>query len=175
MSLFKVTEIGPWAAQAIYDFVPLKARRLNAQKIIYQYPVSRGLSVELNSYFVCRVLCRGVAGCCALLPLQAVCDGRLRSVCDMWEGFAKWGVFDGRKKRLHKATFFMSASSAVIWRRSRDSNPGSFNTQRFSRPPLSTTQPPLRNDAHFTFFLKFRNPLIVKKKNKVYLELFGGS
>ena len=30
-----------------------------------------------------------------------------------------------------------------IWRRGRDSNPGRVTPQRFSRPPLSTTQPPL--------------------------------
>ena len=31
-----------------------------------------------------------------------------------------------------------------IWRRARDSNPRSLSTQRFSRPPLSTTQPALQ-------------------------------
>ena len=32
----------------------------------------------------------------------------------------------------------------VIWRRDRDSNPGNLAVQRFSRPPHSTTLPPLR-------------------------------
>ena len=30
-----------------------------------------------------------------------------------------------------------------IWRRDRDSNPGRLSPQRFSRPPHSTTLPPL--------------------------------
>ena len=30
------------------------------------------------------------------------------------------------------------------WRRDRDSNPGNLAVQRFSRPPHSTTLPPLR-------------------------------
>jgi predicted MPP superfamily phosphohydrolase len=34
--------------------------------------------------------------------------------------------------------------SGDIWRRGRDSNPGKVALQRFSRPPLSTAQPPLR-------------------------------
>ncbi len=33
----------------------------------------------------------------------------------------------------------------LFWRRGRDSNPRTVAGQRFSRPPLSTTQPPLRN------------------------------
>ena len=31
------------------------------------------------------------------------------------------------------------------WRRDRDSNPGYLAVQRFSRPPQSTTLPPLQN------------------------------
>ena len=33
---------------------------------------------------------------------------------------------------------------ASKWRRDRDSNPGNLAVQRFSRPPHSTTLPPLR-------------------------------
>ncbi len=33
------------------------------------------------------------------------------------------------------------------WRRDRDSNPGTLTRQRFSRPPQSTTLPPLRSDG----------------------------
>ena len=39
-------------------------------------------------------------------------------------------------KRGQKAPF-------LIWRRGRDSNPRTLASQWFSRPPLSTTQPPL--------------------------------
>ena len=35
-----------------------------------------------------------------------------------------------------------------IWRRARDSNPRTVSRQRFSRPPLSTTQPALRKIVH---------------------------
>jgi site-specific DNA recombinase len=35
-------------------------------------------------------------------------------------------------------------SSVLKWRRGRDSNPRTLAGQRFSRPPLSTAQPPLR-------------------------------
>ena len=34
--------------------------------------------------------------------------------------------------------------SKAMWRRDRDSNPGNLAVQRFSRPPHSTTLPPLR-------------------------------
>ena len=34
--------------------------------------------------------------------------------------------------------------NASKWRRDRDSNPGNLAVQRFSRPPHSTTLPPLR-------------------------------
>ena len=35
------------------------------------------------------------------------------------------------------------------WRWARDSNPGNLSVQRFSRPPLSTTQPAHRS-AHYS-------------------------
>ncbi len=35
----------------------------------------------------------------------------------------------------------------LIWRRARDSNPRTLSGQRFSRPPLSTTQPALLKSA----------------------------
>jgi hypothetical protein len=34
---------------------------------------------------------------------------------------------------------------SFIWRWARDSNPGNLSVQRFSRPPLSTTQPAHQN------------------------------
>ena len=36
------------------------------------------------------------------------------------------------------------------WRRGRDSNPGCLATRRFSRPVLSTTQPPLQRRRDYT-------------------------
>ena len=38
-------------------------------------------------------------------------------------------------------------SSPGVWRRGRDSNPRKLSLQRFSRPPHSTTLPPLRCGA----------------------------
>src|SRR5690606_18915399 len=37
-----------------------------------------------------------------------------------------------------------------LWRRGRDSNPRKVALQRFSRPPLSTAQPPLRKGGDYT-------------------------
>ncbi len=42
-------------------------------------------------------------------------------------------------------------SSPGVWRRGRDSNPRKLSLQRFSRPPHSTTLPPLRCGAK-TYF-----------------------
>ena len=39
-------------------------------------------------------------------------------------------------------------------RRDRDSNPGYLAVQRFSRPPQSTTLPPLQNSFRSALFLK---------------------
>ena len=41
------------------------------------------------------------------------------------------------------------------WRRDRDSNPGYLAVQRFSRPPQSTTLPPLQNS--FVRVLPFKS------------------
>ena len=40
----------------------------------------------------------------------------------------------------------------LVWRRERDSNPRTFNSQRFSRPPQSTTLPSLRGKSKGTEF-----------------------
>ena len=42
---------------------------------------------------------------------------------------------------------FLFVSSSGVWRRGRDSNPRKLALQRFSRPPHSTTLPPLRCGA----------------------------
>ena len=76
------------------------------------------------------------------------------------------------KKTAHKGGFSR-------WRWARDSNPGNLSVQRFSRPPLSTTQPahlnlyrrlskeaPHYSDATLTiklperYFLPKMNPLV---------------
>ncbi len=44
------------------------------------------------------------------------------------------------------------------WRWARDSNPGSCYTQRFSRPPLSTTQPAHRKGRNYTWDSCCRKP-----------------
>ena len=40
------------------------------------------------------------------------------------------------------------SGACFIWRRARDSNPRTLSSQRFSRPPLSTTQPALLNSCN---------------------------
>ena len=66
--------------------------------------------------------------------------------------------------------------AVLIWRRDRDSNPGSLSTRRFSRPVLSTTQPPLLN-----FIVVYRGRALVnsrfcgvscplKRKAKLYIS-----
>ena len=48
---------------------------------------------------------------------------------------------------ISKILFFIDIKqvlNAGKWRRDRDSNPGNLAVQRFSRPPHSTTLPPLR-------------------------------
>ena len=47
-----------------------------------------------------------------------------------------------------------SLTHCYIWRRGRDSNPGILSDQRFSRPPLSTAQPPLRFNLLLTDSLR---------------------
>ena len=47
------------------------------------------------------------------------------------------------------------------WRRDRDSNPGYLAVQRFSRPPQSTTLPPLQNS--FVRVLPFKSDAKVRK------------
>ena len=42
----------------------------------------------------------------------------------------------------------------ILLRRDRDSNPGYLAVQRFSRPPQSTTLPPLQNSFRSALFLK---------------------
>ena len=54
------------------------------------------------------------------------------------------------------------------WRRGRDSNPRrAMNPQRFSRPPLSTTQPPLRERS-------IRAPLIPRRRWRANRLVRGG-
>ena len=53
----------------------------------------------------------------------------------------------------------------LIWRRARDSNPRRFNPQRFSRPPLSTTQPALRN-FHFVLCFSTNIHVYISRKRR---------
>ncbi len=67
----------------------------------------------------------------ALAGLRWLCQLRLE------RGFLSGSAPSPYEKARHLPGFF-------VWRRGRDSNPGTCYSQRFSRPPLSTTQPPLR-------------------------------
>ena len=49
-------------------------------------------------------------------------------------------------RTLNHKHIFRSAAQKN-WRRGRDSNPRNLSAQRFSRPPQSTTLPPLRDDV----------------------------
>ena len=59
------------------------------------------------------------------------------------------------------------------WRRDRDSNPGYLAVQRFSRPPQSTTLPPLQNFLSEVLFVEsvakvrlyFKYARLLNKKN----------
>jgi hypothetical protein len=55
-------------------------------------------------------------------------------------------------KKDHKGPFLL-----LIWRRARDSNPRTVARQRFSRPPLSTTQPALQKNSNFLFTIPLVN------------------
>ena len=55
-----------------------------------------------------------------------------------WEIPAKFNA-ERRSREVTNALF----SESTNWRRGRDSNPRTLASQRFSRPPLSTAQPPL--------------------------------
>ena len=49
------------------------------------------------------------------------------------------------KEELHiKLKLPLKKRGSFVWRRARDSNPRTCNSQRFSRPPRSTTLPALR-------------------------------
>ena len=56
-----------------------------------------------------------------------------------------------REKTLHKNR---KQQKAAFQRRDRDSNPGYLAVQRFSRPPQSTTLPPLQNFFSEVLFVK---------------------
>ena len=51
-----------------------------------------------------------------------------------------WGFLKSKRTTSR----WLSLFALQKWRRGRDSNPRTREGQRFSRPPLSTTQPPLR-------------------------------
>ena len=79
-------------------------------------------------------------------------------------------------------TFFLGFSlifiSEYLKRRDRDSNPGYLAVQRFSRPPQSTTLPPLQNSfekyflpesgAKVRFYFKTAILLGEKKQKTLY-------
>ena len=54
------------------------------------------------------------------------------------------GTDMGTKFMLLYFIYIKQLLNASKWRRDRDSNPGNLAVQRFSRPPHSTTLPPLR-------------------------------
>ena len=56
------------------------------------------------------------------------------------------------KKRAPLGTLFL------YWRRARDSNPRTVSRQRFSRPPLSTTQPALQKYLILCSPIKIKGP-----------------
>ena len=74
-------------------------------------------------------------------------------------------------------TFFLGFSlifiSEYLKRRDRDSNPGYLAVQRFSRPPQSTTLPPLQNFLSEVLFVEivakvrlyFKYARLLNKKN----------
>ena len=55
------------------------------------------------------------------------------------------GTDMGTKFMLLYFIYIKQLLNASKWRRDRDSNPGNLAVQRFSRPPHSTTRPPVRN------------------------------
>ncbi len=62
--------------------------------------------------------------------------------------------------------YFFESQKICVWRRGRDSNPGRVSPQRFSRPPLSAAQPPLRKEcALYLCFLKLTSQNL-KKRHK---------
>ena len=70
-----------------------------------------------------------------------------------------WGFLKSKRTTSRWLSLFALRN----WRRGRDSNPRTLAGQRFSRPPLSTTQPPLQNSSH----------LIKHKRCEYYIKIFG--
>ena len=55
----------------------------------------------------------------------------------------RWRSIHNKTKKGPQGPLF------VLWRRARDSNPRTVSRQRFSRPPLSTTQPALQKNNFY--------------------------
>ena len=70
-----------------------------------------------------------------------------------------WGFLKSKRTTSR----WLSLFALQKWRRGRDSNPRTLAGQRFSRPPLSTTQPPLQNSSH----------LIKHKCYEYYIKIFS--
>ncbi len=82
---------------------------------------------------------------------------------------------------------------SIYWRRGRDSNPRTVAGQRFSRPPLSTTQPPLQTlyeldrmippyvvsllqcGLNFTDWIIYRNLCVFSVRMAQYFRIHVGS
>ena len=65
-----------------------------------------------------------------------------------------WAFYKNKKSRSSSDSLF----ALPPWRRGRDSNPRTLAGQRFSRPPLSTTQPPLQKyDDIISYYSQLRH------------------
>ena len=78
------------------------------------------------------------------------CNGFVTELCLKW-AFLRWpGIWISvvhriNRKKSRKTLILRDLS--LFQRRDRDSNPGYLAVQRFSRPPQSTTLPPLQNSS----------------------------
>ena len=67
----------------------------------------------------------------------------------LWVGY--WGYSPLQKPDGDKKRGLTQEESDLFVRRDRDSNPGNLSVQRFSRPPQSTTLPPLQGVVFESF------------------------
>ncbi len=76
-----------------------------------------------------------------------------------------WGFLKSKRTTSR----WLSLFALQKWRRGRDSNPRTLAGQRFSRPPLSTTQPPLQSLYTFDktqmcgYYIIFFSPCAISK------------
>ena len=77
------------------------------------------------------------------------CNGFVTELCQKWAFECLSVVHRINRKKSRKTLILRDLS--LFQRRDRDSNPGYLAVQRFSRPPQSTTLPPLQD----FFFQKY--------------------